>query len=156
MFTVNVTAPFVLAQAAVPRMPRGSAIALISSVSARVGMAGQTAYSVTKAALEGLARTLAVELSPRGIRVNAIAPGFIATPMNESLRSDPARVLEREQAILAGRLGRPADIADAVAYLLSDAASFITGTVLAVDGGYPTASIQLGGLAASHDAAPAV
>jgi NAD(P)-dependent dehydrogenase (short-subunit alcohol dehydrogenase family) len=147
LFTVNVAAPFLLAQAAVSRMGRGSAIVFVSSISARAGMAGQAAYSVSKAALEGLTRTLAVELSPDGIRVNAVAPGFIATPINESLRRDPARVREREQAILVGRLGKPEEIADAIVYLVSQASSFMTGSVLTMDGGYPTATIQRGGQA---------
>jgi 3-oxoacyl-[acyl-carrier protein] reductase len=111
---------------------RGS-IVNISSVVGVHGNAGQTNYAASKAGLIGLTKALAKELGARGIRVNAIAPGYIATELTDAL---PEQACE---AILAntplGRLGDPADVARAVRFLCSDAAAFITGDVLAVDGG---------------------
>jgi len=112
---------------------RGGAIVNVSSVVGVHGNAGQTNYAASKAGLIGLTKSLAKELGGRGIRVNAIAPGYIATEITAGL-PEAAR-----EAILAGtplgRLGEPADVARAVRFLVSDAASFITGDVLAVDGG---------------------
>jgi 3-oxoacyl-[acyl-carrier protein] reductase len=111
---------------------RGS-IVNISSIVGVHGNAGQTNYAASKAGLLGLTKALAKELGARGIRVNAIAPGYIATELTDAL-PDEAR-----DAILAntplGRLGDPTDVARAVRFLCSDAAAFITGDVLAVDGG---------------------
>jgi 3-oxoacyl-[acyl-carrier protein] reductase len=112
---------------------RGGTIVNVSSVVGVHGNAGQTNYAASKAGLIGLTKSLAKELGGRGIRVNAIAPGYITTEITAGL-PDAAR-----DAILAGtplgRLGDPADVARAVRFLVSDAASFITGDVLAVDGG---------------------
>jgi 3-oxoacyl-[acyl-carrier protein] reductase len=112
---------------------RAGAIVNISSIVGVHGNAGQTNYAASKAGLIGLTKSLAKELGGRGIRVNAIAPGYIATELTDAL-PDEAR-----DAILGntplGRLGEPADVARAVRFLCSDAAAFITGDVLAVDGG---------------------
>jgi 3-oxoacyl-[acyl-carrier protein] reductase len=112
---------------------RTGSIVNVSSVVGVHGNAGQTNYAASKAGLIGLTKSLAKELGSRGIRVNAIAPGYITTEITAGL-PDGAR-----DAILAGtplgRLGDPADVARAVRFLVSDAASFITGDVLAVDGG---------------------
>ena len=112
---------------------RAGAIVNITSIVGVHGNAGQTNYAASKAGLIGLTKSLAKELGGRGIRVNAIAPGYIATELTEVL-PDQAR-----EAILSGtplgRLGEPADVARAVRFLVSDAAAFITGDVLAVDGG---------------------
>jgi 3-oxoacyl-[acyl-carrier protein] reductase len=112
---------------------RAGAIVNVSSVVGVHGNAGQTNYAASKAGLIGLTKSLAKELGGRGIRVNAIAPGYIATELTDRL-PEPAR-----DAILAStplqRLGSPADVAAAVRFLVSDGASFITGDVLAVDGG---------------------
>jgi NAD(P)-dependent dehydrogenase (short-subunit alcohol dehydrogenase family) len=112
------------------------AIINISSMASQYGLPKVIAYTASKAAIEGMTRAMAVELSPRGIRVNCIAPGFIATDMSaKALNNDP----ERKQRVLArtpmGRLGEPADIGDAALFLASDAARYITGVVLPVDGG---------------------
>lgn len=112
---------------------RAGAIVVMSSVVGVHGNAGQTNYAASKAGLIGLTKSLAKELGSRGIRVNAIAPGYIATELTAVL-PEPA-----QQAILAstplGRLGTPEDVAAAVRFLVSDAAGFVTGDVLAVDGG---------------------
>jgi 3-oxoacyl-[acyl-carrier protein] reductase len=112
---------------------RAGAIVTMSSVVGVHGNAGQTNYAASKAGLIGLTKALAKELGGRGIRVNAIAPGYISTELTDAL---PGAARE---AILAGtplgRLGDPADVARAVRFLVSDAAGFVTGDVLAVDGG---------------------
>jgi NAD(P)-dependent dehydrogenase (short-subunit alcohol dehydrogenase family) len=141
----NVVGPFTLTQALLPQLRTGSTIIFVSSVAGHVGLTREAAYSASKAAVEGLTRALAVELADRGIRVNCVAPGFTATPMNEKFRKrDSSLVARAEQATMAGRLGRPEDIAAAVLFLASPAASFIWGAVLPVDGGYPVSDVQIG------------
>jgi 3-oxoacyl-[acyl-carrier protein] reductase len=112
---------------------RAGAIVNMSSIVGVRGNAGQTNYAASKAGLLGLTKSLAKELGSRGIRVNAIAPGYIATELTDAL-PEAAR-----DAILSatplGRLGEPEDVARAVRFLVSDAAAFVTGDVLAVDGG---------------------
>ncbi|MEO6523112.1 MAG: SDR family oxidoreductase [Mucilaginibacter sp.] len=108
----------------------------ISSMAAQYGIPYVIAYTAAKTGIEGMTKAMAVELSPRGIRVNCVAPGFIKTNMSaKALDSDP----ERKQKVMSrtpmGHLGEPADIAEAVYFLSSDAAKYITGVVLPVDGG---------------------
>jgi 3-oxoacyl-[acyl-carrier protein] reductase len=112
---------------------RRGAIVNISSIVGVRGNAGQSNYAASKAGLIGLTKSLAKELGGRGIRVNAIAPGYIATELTDVL-PEQARDLILANTPL-GRLGEPADVARAVRFLCSDAAAFITGDVLAVDGG---------------------
>ena len=108
----------------------------ISSMAALYGLPKVIDYTASKSAIEGMTRAMAVELSPLGIRVNCIAPGFIATEMSaKALNSDA----EREQKVLSrtpmGQLGQPADVGAAALFLASDAAKYITGVSLPVDGG---------------------
>ena len=108
----------------------------IISMASHYGLPGVIAYAASKSAIEGMTRTMAVELSPYGIRVNCIAPGFIKTNMSSvALDKDP----ERKRRILSrtplGRLGTQDEVAEAAYFLVSDAASFITGIVMPVDGG---------------------
>jgi 3-oxoacyl-[acyl-carrier protein] reductase len=105
----------------------------IASVAGLMGNPGQTNYSASKAGVIGLTRTVARELAARNITVNAIAPGFIATEMTAALGEDI--ITEVKKQVPLGRLGDPQDIADAVLFLAGDAAGFITGQVLTVDGG---------------------
>jgi NAD(P)-dependent dehydrogenase (short-subunit alcohol dehydrogenase family) len=108
----------------------------ISSMAAQYGLPRVIAYSASKTAIDGLTRAMAVELSAKGIRVNAIAPGFIVTAMTDTaLNADPdrkARVIARTPM---GHMGQPSDIGDAALFLAGDAAKFITGVILPVDGG---------------------
>jgi 3-oxoacyl-[acyl-carrier protein] reductase len=110
---------------------RGGRIINISSLSGVKGMPGQTNYSTAKAALIGATKALAQEVAPRNVTVNAIAPGFIETDMTKDLPQD-----ELKRMIPVGRFGKPEEVAYAMVYLLSDAASFVTGASLVVDGGY--------------------
>jgi gluconate 5-dehydrogenase len=134
----NQTAVFALSrEAAKVMLGRGSGnIIMISSMASRYGIPKVIGYTASKAAVEGMTRALAVELSPHGIRVNCIAPGFIKTDMSaKALDDDP----ERKRKVLArtpmGTLGDPSDIAHAALFLASTQSKFVTGVVLPVDGG---------------------
>jgi NAD(P)-dependent dehydrogenase (short-subunit alcohol dehydrogenase family) len=116
---------------------RGSGnIINISSMASQYGIPKVIAYTASKSAIEGMTRAMAVELSPLGIRVNCIAPGFIATDMSGRALNGDA---ERKQKVMSrtpmGKLGEPADIGDTALFLASDSARYITGVVLPVDGG---------------------
>lgn len=115
----------------------GGAVVFISSVMALAGSPGSVAYAMSKAALHGLARSLALELAPQGTRVNCIAPGFVRTPMLERLeRGWDAAQRDAVAALHPLGLGEPQDIAHAAAFLAAATGRWITGTVLVVDGGY--------------------
>jgi 3-oxoacyl-[acyl-carrier protein] reductase len=132
---VNLLGTVWCVQAFAPGMAgRGGSVINLSSAAARMHSAGTGIYPATKNAIEALTIQLAVELGPLGIRVNAVAPGSILTEATAAILSDSDRA-ERERTIPAGRLGRPSDVADAVAYLASSAADYVTGQVLYVDGG---------------------
>ncbi len=108
----------------------------ISSMASRYGIPLVIAYTASKSAIEGMTRAMAVELSPFGVRVNCIAPGFIRTNMSTlALDKDPDRKKKVLSRTPLGRLGRPEEVADAAYFLVSESASFITGVVLPVDGG---------------------
>jgi len=138
ILTTNVTAVFVLSREVVKHMLTKNAgcIINISSMAAQYGLPKVIAYSASKTAIDGMTRAMAVELSPRGIRVNAIAPGFIYSDMTaKALDADPERKAKVFSRTPMGHMGQPEDIAGAALYLSSDAASYITGVVLPVDGG---------------------
>jgi 3-oxoacyl-[acyl-carrier protein] reductase len=131
---VNLLGTLWCVQAFAPQMPAGSTIVNLSSGAARMHSAGTGIYPTTKSGIEAMTIQLAVELGPDGIRVNAVAPGSILTEATAAILSESDRA-DRERTIPAGRMGRPSDIADAIAYLVSDAAEYVTGQVLYVDGG---------------------
>lgn len=133
---INVRAAYAVTRAATATMSDGGAVLFLSSVGGMVGFAPASGYCASKGAVENLVRALALELAPRGIRVNAIAPGNIRTAMNEDLLADPgyeAAMLERTPL---GRIGVPADIVPTSVLLVSDAAAYVTGARLAIDGGW--------------------
>ncbi len=132
---VDLTAPFRLARSALKGMVRRRAgrIVSISSIVGSTGNAGQANYAAAKAGLAGMTKALAQEVASRGITVNVVAPGFVATPMTDAL-SD-AQKAKLAETIPLGRLGQPADVAAAVAYLASDEAAWVTGATLHVNGG---------------------
>ncbi|WP_342574735.1 3-oxoacyl-ACP reductase FabG [Solibacillus sp. FSL K6-1781] len=132
---INLNGVYYCTQAVAPHMiTQGSGkIISTSSVSGVYGNFGQTNYAATKAAIIGMTKTWAKELGRKGINVNAVAPGFTATPMVEKM---PEKVLQQMEGITSlQRLGKPEDIANAYLFLASDEASYITGHVLQVDGG---------------------
>jgi 3-oxoacyl-[acyl-carrier protein] reductase len=134
----NLTASFVLCQAALKSMlrQRSGRVIMISSVVGQMGNAGQANYAASKAGLIGFCKSVAREVGSRGITVNVVAPGLIETDMTRGL-TDNTRG-DWETKIPLGRLGTPADVAHAVCFLASDEASYITGHVLAVNGGMYT------------------
>lgn len=134
MYAVNVRAAYVAIQACSRVMSRGDRIITIGSVAgARTGFPGSSAYSMTKAALVGLVRGLALDFAARGITVNNIQPGPTATDMNPA---DAPYLDHVIKLVPLGRLGTADEIAGMAAYLASDDASFVTGASLTVDGGY--------------------
>jgi len=134
----NLNAVFAISREAVKHMlTRGQGCIInISSMAAQYGLPKVIAYSASKTAIDGMTRAMAVELSPKGIRVNAIAPGFIYSDMTaKALDSDPERKAKVFGRTPMGIMGQPTDIGEAAYFLASDAAKYITGVVLPVDGG---------------------
>ena len=134
----NLTSVFVLSREVAKEMlkVKSGVIINISSMAAQYGIPYVIAYTAAKSAIEGMTKAMAVELSPEGIRVNCIAPGFIATNMSaNALDNDPQRKKKVLSRTPMGKLGDPEDIADAILYLASDAAKYVTGVILPVDGG---------------------
>ena len=138
IITTNLTAVFAMSREVIKHMleRKSGCIINISSMAAQYGLPKVIAYSASKTAIDGMTRAMAVELGPKGIRVNAIAPGFIYSEMTaKALDSDPERKAKVFNRTPMGIMGQPADIGDAALFLASDAAKYITGVVLPVDGG---------------------
>lgn len=140
IFNINVKGLLFTIQKALPLLPDGASIILNASIAASKGLAANSVYSATKAAVRSFARTLTIDLKSRRIRVNAVSPGPIETPALEELENSRAPGEQSWKKMLIesvplGRLGKPIEIAKAVVFLASDESSFITGTELFVDGG---------------------
>ena len=135
-FAVNVDGMFHCSQLALPHMLRlhKGCIVNLSSMWGQVGASCEVLYSATKAAVIGLTKALAQEVGPGGVRVNCVAPGVIDTEMNAHLSAEDMDTLKNNTPLM--RLGTPEDIANAICFLASDSASFITGQVLSPNGGY--------------------
>ena len=142
LFATNVRSPFFLLQQLLPLLGEGSSVILVSSLAARavpgnpgqVGAPSLPAYAATKGAVETLVKHWASRLGPRGIRVNAVAPGVIETDMSNFTKSEAGREITLSMQALK-RIGKPSDVADVIAFLASDGARWITGASIPVDGG---------------------
>ena len=134
---VNLDGPYNMVTAFLDQLreTRGSIIN-IGSIQSFVALSNSAAYTTSKGGVRLLTKALAIELSPLGIRVNAIGPGFTATPLNAKAREDPAYMANFASRIPLGRIGTPEDIAGPAVFLASDMARYITGVTLPVDGGY--------------------
>jgi NAD(P)-dependent dehydrogenase (short-subunit alcohol dehydrogenase family) len=139
LFETNVRGTWVVCTEAAKQMIReghGGAICCVSSISAHVGAPYQTAYCGTKGAISMLAKALACNLGEHGIRVNAVEPGWVMTPMSAPMMGDPAVVKYYTDRVAIHRGGQPEELASAIAYLLSPDASYVTAATLLVDGGF--------------------
>ena len=139
MLNLNVRAAYLAAQGAARAMVQaasGGVIINITSQMGHVGSPGRTVYCMTKHGLEGLTKAMAVELASHNIRVNSVAPTFVETPMTAPMLAKPEFRAFVDTMIPLGRIGKPEDVAAAVLYLVSPAASMVTGTSLLVDGGW--------------------
>jgi len=134
LFAVNVRAPFFLVQQLLPVLKEGSSVVFTSSLAAHAAVGELAAYAATKGAIDTLVKHFAAALGPRGIRVNAVAPGVVATEMSSFAKTDEGRdATEAMQALK--RVAQPEDISGAIVFLASDAAHWVTGDTLRVDGG---------------------
>ena len=137
---LNLSATFVLVRAAIAHMRQAQAahasVVVVTSQIGLVGHARGAAYAASKAGLNGMVRSLALEWADQGVRINAVAPGPVETAMVAATLADPVALVAMRQSIPMGRLGQPAEIGELVTFLLSGRASFITGQVVCADGGF--------------------
>lgn len=136
-WAVNARAPYALTKAAIADLIGGGRVVFLSSKAGQQGLSERAAYGASKAAVQLMVEALAAELAEQDVRVNGVAPGFIATPMNASLRERAGMTDFLLSLIPARELGTPEQIADAILFLVSDAAAYVHGHVMNVDGGYP-------------------
>ncbi len=134
---VNVRGTFLTCRALLPAMSAAGSgcIVNIASTAGLTGGHTRAAYNASKGAVVLFTRSLAIDWGPRGVRVNCVAPGLIDTPMADWIRLDAVRLAAFERSVPAGRIGTPADVADAVSFLASDGAAYMHGSTLVVDGG---------------------
>lgn len=132
----NLTSAFVTVRAGARAMMRhGGSIVLVSSAAARIGLANHEAIAAAKGGVSALTLAAAASYAPRGIRVNCVAPGLVRTPLTAKLTANDAALKASAAMHALGRIGEPADVADAIAWLLDPARSWVTGQVLGIDGG---------------------
>jgi len=134
LFAVNVRAPYFLVQQLLPALGEDSRVIFVSSLAARAAVGAISAYAATKGAVDTMVKQFAAALGPRGIRVNAVAPGVIDTDMSNFARTEQGQTMVLGMQALQ-RIGQPADVGDVIAFLASDAARWITGETVHVDGG---------------------
>jgi NAD(P)-dependent dehydrogenase (short-subunit alcohol dehydrogenase family) len=134
LVNTNLKGVFLVTQACVPHLHRGSAIVNVSSISGIRGSAFQSVYCTTKFGLIGMSKSLALELGPRGIRVNCVAPGYIDTPSNAGIVKGGEAVERMRKGNALERLGTPEEVADVVAFLFGNGARYVNGAVVEVDG----------------------
>ena len=139
LLQINVIGCFLGTRAAASALRDGGSIVNLSSISARIALPANAHYGATKGAIEALSRHAAVDLAPRKIRVNCVAPGSVRTAMTAERYAQPGAIEERVARIPLGRVAEPADIAGPVAFLCTDEASYITGQTIVVDGGWTIA-----------------
>ena len=147
LYHLNVRQLLLLTTALLPELIASGhgAVVNVSSISGLVGTPRRAAYAATKGAVDALTRSLAMEFGPRGVRVNAVAPGCVVTDLWARNREVPGVVERIEEQTALRRWGEPEDVADVVAFLASDAARFVTGTTIPVDGGMATTMDLYGG-----------
>ena len=137
---LNLDATFVLTRAAVAQMRQArtgdASVVVVTSQIGLVGHARGAAYAASKAGLNGMVKSLALEWAAEGVRLNSVGPGPVATPMLAGVLADPATLAAMNATIPMGRLGQPEEIAELISFLLSQRASFITGQVICADGGF--------------------
>ncbi|WP_245987093.1 SDR family oxidoreductase [Azospirillum thermophilum] len=132
----NLRAPYACCLAAAEQMDQGGSIINVTSINSVLGFPGNPGYVAAKGGLRQLTRALAVDLGPRGIRVNNLAPGYVRTAMTEASYSDPALHAQRLRHMILPRWGEPADLQGAAVFLASEASAYVTGQDLFVDGGW--------------------
>jgi len=137
-FSINLKGPFFLIQALLPLFAKPASIVLNTSVNAHIGMPNTSVYGASKAGLLSLSKTLSGELISRGIRLNAISPGPIETPLYGKLGMTEAQQKDFAKQVPAGRFGRPSEIAKTMVFFASDEAEFLVGGELVIDGGMTT------------------
>lgn len=140
LVNTNLKGVFLVTRACLPHLHRGSAIVNVSSISGIRGSALQSVYCTTKFGLIGMSKSLALELGPRGIRVNCVAPGYIDTPTNAGIVKGGEAVERMRTGNALERLGTPEEVADVVAFLMGEEARYVNGSVVEIDGGLKMSS----------------
>ena len=140
LVNTNLKGVFNITRASIPHLTRGSTFVNVSSISGIRGSAQQAVYCTTKFGLIGFSKCMALELGPRGIRVNVVAPGYIDTPTNAGIVKGGEAVERMRNGNALGRLGTPEEVADVVAFLMGEESRYMNGSVLEIDGGIKMSS----------------